>query len=102
LGVLEVVGVVLKRDKPKVYCLNPICFDKSTAVAFARQTLQGIDVEHLSNRKQKNPNLIRQPAVVGRLAQKRPIGDYKVLTKRKRGSKSELIKRISKSNTNAF
>jgi len=45
LGVLEVVGVVLKRYKPKVYCLNPNCFDKSTAVAFARQTLQGIDVE---------------------------------------------------------
>ena len=42
LGVLEVVGVVIKRYKPKVYCLNPLAFEISKAEVFARKTLQKV------------------------------------------------------------
>ena len=40
LGVLEVVGVVVKKTGPKEYCLNPSAFQTPQAIEFAKSTLQ--------------------------------------------------------------
>ena len=53
LGVLEIVGVVSKKYKPKRYCLNVLAFQMSLSVQFAKKTLMWLKGEEVKKEEEE-------------------------------------------------